>query len=155
MNRIAHGTMPSDHWQQSGSVWLWRYQSNDRNYPGWHLTADRAGAASLVELLDKLASGDQSGMRTVQLGRPTPAILSVPNNRSAEWTSPAKLRVAFADDPNEWIFACTDVAAQLMLGRDWFPLLSTAVSRIPLGEGDFSIGPPDPNQRLWLWWYLG
>ena len=130
------------------------YHSNDRNYPGWHLTANRAGVASLVALLDIVASGNQPAIQTVQLSSPTPAILSVPNNRRAEWTAPAKLRVGLADNPKEWVFACTDVAAQLTLGLDWCPVLRQAVARIPLGEGDFSIGPPDPSQRLWLWWYL-
>jgi hypothetical protein len=154
MTGIGRGTLPSDHWQQSVSVWLWRYSSSDRNYPGWHLTADRAGASSLIGLLEVLISGNQSVFRTVQLGRPTPAIFSVPNNRNAEWTAPSKLRIGVAADPNEWIFTCADATAHLTLGRNWCPMLRQALSGVPLGKGDFSIGQSDSAQRLWLWWYL-
>jgi hypothetical protein len=154
MTRIRPGALQSDRWQQSGSVWLWRYRGSDRNFPGWHLTADDTGAASLVELLDALANGNQQAFRTLQLGRPTPAILSVPNNPNAEWVAPAKLRIGFTAHPNEWVLTCADATAQLTLGREWYPVLRQAVTRIPFGEGDFSIGPPDSSQRLWLWWYL-
>ncbi len=27
-------------WRQRGRVYLWQYQENTRNYPGWHMTAD-------------------------------------------------------------------------------------------------------------------
>jgi hypothetical protein len=155
MTRISQDAAQSDHWQQSGSVWLWRYLGSDRNYPGWHLTADSSGAASLVQLLDLFNNSKQPVFRTVQLGRPTAAILSVPNNRNAKCAAPVKLRIVLAADPGEWVFTRTDASAQLTLGRDWCPLFRQAVARIPLGEGDFSIGPPGPSQRLWLWWHLG
>lgn len=155
MTGTGCGGVAFDRWQQSGSVWLWRYSGRDRNYPGWHLTADRAGASSLIELLDVLVNGKQRGFRTVQLVRPTPAILSAPNKRNAEWAAPSKLRIGFARDPNEWIFTCADATAQLTFGLDWYPMLRQAVSGIPLGKGDFSIGPSESSQRLWLWWYLG
>jgi hypothetical protein len=144
----------SEHWKHSGSVWLWRYGADDRNYPGWHLTADSTGAASLGNLLETLAEPNQPAFRTVQLCRPTPAILAVPNNRHADWTAPAKLRIAVAENLNEWVFICTDTTAQLTLGLNWIPVFKRAVSQIPSGEGDFSIGPKDSSQRLWLWWYL-
>lgn len=142
----------SEYLKHSGSVWLWRYGADDRNYPGWHLTADSTGAASLVNLLETLAEPNQATFRTVQLCRLTPAILAVPNNPNADWTAPAKLRIAFAETVNEWVFACTDTTAQLTLGLEWLPVFKRAVSRISSGDGDFSIGPKDSTQRLWLWW---
>jgi hypothetical protein len=150
---IFRGAVQSAHWQQSGSVWLWRYRGSDKNYPGWHLTADRTGAASLIQLLDIFANSNEPVFRTVQLGHPTVAIRSVPNNRNADWTAPVKLRIGLAADPNEWVLTCTDATAQLTLGLDWCPIFRQAVARIALGEGDFSIGPPDRSQRLGLWWY--
>jgi hypothetical protein len=151
---LVRSPAQSEHWKHSGSVWLWRYGADDRNYPGWHLTADSTGAASLADLLETLAEPNQPAFRTVQLCRPTPAILAVPNKRSADWTAPAKLRIAFAADPDEWIITGTDATVQLTLGLNWCPLLERAVSEIPSGKGDFSIGPKDSSQRLWLWWYI-
>ncbi len=39
---------PIARWRQAGAIFLWRYEENVRNDPGWHLTADagdRAGGA--------------------------------------------------------------------------------------------------------------
>jgi hypothetical protein len=137
---LVHRPARSEHWKHSGNVWLWRYSPNDRNYPGWHLMANAEGAASLVGLLEALAEPNQPAFRTVQLCRPTPAILAVPKNRNTDWAAPAKLRFAFAETANEWVFTCTDTTAQLTLGLNWLPVFKRAVSRIPPGEGDFSIG---------------
>ena len=94
---IFRGGAKLDHWQQSGNVWLWRYRGSDRNYPGWHLTADPKGAASLIRLLDVFANSDQPAFRTVQLSRPTAAasrrrIIAMPTgqrplNFASSWQS--------------------------------------------------------------------
>ena len=48
------------------------FSRTERNYPGWHLNADRAGCQSLLSLLDALAA-DGAGSRSVAITAPTKA----------------------------------------------------------------------------------
>ena len=141
----------SHSWKQQGSIYLWRYTENERNYPGWHLSADPAGCQSLVALFEALAADGPSAFRTIDLTAPTTAILSVPNNRSgtAKFKSPKKWRIGFSKDPSHWSFSQQLESAEFSYGYVWLSPLCKGVNGIPQGHGDYSIGG-DP--RLWFWW---
>lgn len=142
-------------WKQAGNVSLWYYTENERNYPGWHLTSDAAGCESLVALLDALAADGITASRAVQLTPPSKAQLSVPNNRSglAAWRAPSKLRVSFSQRPTDWLFPLEIDPAVLTIGSDWLTPFREGISGIPLGRGDYSIGPAGKDgSRLWFWW---
>lgn len=145
-------TASAVHWQQAGRVWLWRYPGAARNFPGWHLTADADGAASLCALLDTFASDAAPAFRTVRVSPLTPRILSVPNNGDAACQAPARLRLALSPMADAWLIAENDDSVTFTLGRDWLATLRTAVAAMRIGDGDFSIGPAQ-GERLWLWWY--
>ncbi len=145
--------LQSHSWKQAGSVALWRYKENQRNFPGWHLTADAAGCASLLTLLDALVADGGNRSRTVAVQAPTPAILSVPNNRSSACRSPSKLRLSLSANPSEWSFPDLLEPATLTLGAEWVPELQRGIADIARGEGDYSIGSPSgENLQLWFWW---
>ena len=145
----------SHQWKQQGSVVLWRYTENLRNYPGWQLTADAMGCHSLVELLDAFDADGVAGSRAVNISPPTPAILTVPNNRRAQWVAPTKLRVSFSTTPSQWRFPEALEPAGLTVGAEWLQKLRHGILGIPLGEGDFAIGNSDDgNLPLWFWWQL-
>lgn len=142
----------SNSWKQAGNVWLWRYTRNQRNYGGWHLTADAAGCSSLVELLKAFVEDGIPALRTVKISDPTVTILSVPNKKSA-WIAPSKLRISMSPVATDWLFPATTDPATLTLGGDWMDQLSQAIEGIQRNEGDYSIGQTaDKNQRLWFWW---
>jgi hypothetical protein len=140
-------------WKQSGNISLWRYTENERNYPGWHLTADAAGCASLIALLDALAADGVPASRSVEITPPSKPQLGVPNNKSgsAAWQAPGKLRVSFSATPAEWSFPLDLDSAVITVGSDWLASLREGLSGIPLGRGDYSIGP-EGSSRLWFWW---
>ena len=141
-------------WKQSGSVSLWYYTENERNYPGWHLTADAAGCESLIALIDLFATGTPAS-RAVDITPPSEAQLGVPNNKSglAAWRAPSKLRVAFSNNPADWSFPPELDPAVLTIGSDWLAPLREGISGIPHGRGDYSIGPSGKGgSRLWFWW---
>lgn len=145
----------SHSWKQSGNASLWYYTENERNYPGWHLTADAAGCDSLVALLDVLAADGNGAFRIVEIRPPSNAQLKVPNNKSglAAWQAPSKLRIAFSDDPAEWSFPLGLEPASLTLGSDWLTPLRDGISGIPRGRGDYSIGRIGKGSaKLWFWW---
>jgi hypothetical protein len=147
--------LQSHAWKQTGSVALWRYTENQRNYPGWHLSADDAGCASLIALLDAFAADGNAGTRTLSVTRPTSEILAVPNNRSASCVAPDKLLLSFSDVASQWSFPDSLDPAELTIGADWLPKLRKAIAGIPHGEGDFSIGlSKGDSLALTFWWQV-
>lgn len=146
----------SDQWKQRGSLALWRHTENERNFPGWHLTADASGSDSLVELLDAFVADGRSASRILRITKPTPRLLSVPNNRhgGANWEAPAKLRLSFtATSEEHWSFPSDIKPAQLTIGADWIKPLKEGVEGLILGRGDYAIGSSDDlSLPLWFWW---
>lgn len=132
---------------------LWRYLENQRNYPGWHLSADSVGCVSLLALLDAFTIDGTPSSRTLAIIPPTQTILAVPNNRSSSWISPTKLRISFTSVPFEWCFTESADPAELSLGSDWLAKLRKSVAGIVDGVGDYSIGHSGGGSlRLWFWW---
>ncbi|HVH36754.1 MAG TPA: hypothetical protein VM847_21865, partial [Tahibacter sp.] len=141
-------------WKPSGTVSLWRYTVNTRNYPGWHLNADAAGCRSLLDLLDALAT-EPGSYRTIPLRPPSAAQLDVPNNRRSPVVAATKLQLALSDVPAQWRFPHDDDPATLTIGSDWLAPLRKGLLDITRGRGDYSIGSDaDGNLPLWFWWAL-
>ena len=147
---------PQYRWKQRGIISLWRYTENSRNHSGWHLSADAAGCASLLELLQALHACPESVYRTVHITPPSPSTLKVPNFRS-KWVAPTKWRIAL--EPNKestslWSIEIQEDSVQLTLGGAMFQELANGITDISRGEGDYSIGGSDRQSRLWFWWWL-
>lgn len=137
-------------WQQHGTVSLWSYRDNRRNYPGWHIGADAAGCASLLALLDALEVDGAGATRTLQLSPPSPAQLAVPNNRDARWDAPTSLRLTVDEDVAFWQWEVDGARATLRLGKAAMAALRQGVLDIAAGRGDYSVG--QGAQALWFWW---
>ena len=135
----------------NGSISLWRFTENVRNYPGWHLSADELGCASLRSLLTSLQSS--GGYRTIPTSRPTSTTLSVPNNKggAAKWTAATKWRIEFAK-ANSWSFSQSADFAVLALGSSGMADLIRGVTAIATGIGDFCVGDGSQDEVLWFWW---
>jgi len=137
-------------WQQHGTVSLWSYRDNLRNYPGWHIGADAAGCVSLLALLDALEVDGAGATRTLHLSPPSPAQLAVPNNRDARWDAPTTLRLAVDEDVAFWQWEVDGARATLRLGKAAMAALRQGVLDIAVGRGDYSVG--QGAQALWFWW---
>ena len=141
-------------WKQSGEISLWYYTENDRNYPGWHMTTDELGSASMVMLLDALLEDNTSASRSLFVKSPSKVQLAIPNNKSglAAWRSPKKLVVAYSPNANEWSLPLSEDVAVLTFGSDWHTPLRKGISNIPIGLGDYSIGSNNGSSAaLWFW----
>jgi hypothetical protein len=143
---------PSHAWRQQGNIAIWRYTENTRNYPGWHLTVDAPGAQSASVLVASLHADSPGSSRTVAVRAPSAAELRVPNNRTAGIVAPEKLRLTSHPDSGHWHFEEVSGTLAFSFGAAWVEPLRAAIGGIAHGEGDFSIGPPAREQRLWFWW---
>lgn len=142
-------------WKQNGLISLWRYTQNERNYPGWHLSADAAGCESLALLLQSLVVDGHAATRTVLLEAPNARTLSVPNNLGghANYETPEKLRLRFSEDAGVWLFPATLEPAELTFGKDWLEPLQQGLEAMSRGQGDYCIGiKQEGSLPLWFWW---
>jgi hypothetical protein len=148
----------SHSWKQDGAISLWRYTENERNYPGWHMSADARGCASLSTLFQSLAADGDLAARTVVLQPPPKTVLAVPNNRGgrARHKAPAKLCISFSKDNEQWSFPPTLEPAGLIFGYDWLAPLRDGLDAAAGGQGDYSIGHDRYGSLpLWFWWRAG
>jgi hypothetical protein len=135
---------------------LWRYTEYPRKFCGWHLTADNAGVASLVSLIDLLRTSDEPDFRTVSITPPSPRILRAPNFQGgdAQTTSPLKWRISHSAKSETWDFPPGLDPASLSIGDAYIPKLIAGLEGIPRGMGDYAIGGRDLPARLCFWWLL-
>ncbi|NNJ26102.1 hypothetical protein [Alienimonas chondri] len=160
MSTDAHGyrwDRPIALWRQRGTVFLWRYQDNAENYPGWHCTADAEGCESLLRLFAVLRTAEPGDGRTVRLTSPTAAVLSVPNNRggAARWFAPAKwtLERASTAGPGDCRFETDDDRLRLVVSDDTLNRLTELVRDLVDGIDDYSIKLC--GESLWGWRFNG
>jgi hypothetical protein len=140
-------------WKQEGLVSLWRYEPRNRNFDGWHITADKTGCASLIDLLDALSMDGPGATRSVGISTPTKAMIAVPNCPVRTFVAPSALRITIAKDPTEWRFPVASEYAQLSMGMGWLPLMRQGIKDIVDGDGDYSIGSSGKDDLpLWFWW---
>ena len=136
---------PND-WKQNGRVSIWSYEGKPRNYPGWHLNCDEAGALSLMRLVASLANSPELAKRTVSVTRPVQEQLAVPNC-SAKPRAPEKLVLEVS---SKWFIS--EAKDKVVLG---FPAemaieLESGLRSLSQGDGDYYIG--EKGSELWFWW---
>jgi hypothetical protein len=138
-------------WKQSGRLFLWRFTDNVRNFPGWHFMLDSTGSKSIASLLHAMSKSATSCDRIVQVSQPTTEVLRVPNNRSAGYVSPTKLRIELdASDADAWALDDDGVALHWRLGSRTAAVAADAFSDPSKYLGS-SIGAKPP---LWSWGLL-
>jgi hypothetical protein len=140
-------------WTQKGHVYLWRYQENTRNYPGWHLTADETFCSSFAELIGRMLVAQYGSRQSLAVTAPTKEILSIPNNRggAAKWKSPKALILKHRKDhitDDYFSLEESEDAIIISAGRQKLELLKDCVLNIPKNQ-DYSI--EIGNTQLWFW----
>lgn len=148
---------PND-WKQIGDVFLWHYPGGSRNYCGWHLTADKAGANSLMSLLDAFRACSEYRRRKVRLSAPTQAMLAVPNYQ-AKHQAGAALEIKYLpgdEHSSQWKLSAEGGRVTVALGHGKLMELRQGLQDVAKGEGDYAIGPADKadweSMCLWFWW---
>ena len=137
----------------AGRIYLWRYRERTRNYPGFHLSADRAGAGQLLTLLVSLAKARTPQLANVTLDPATADVLAIPNNRGAAISSYRhwELSVDPRYEPERLHFTVVGDRARAELSPVQVESLAAGVEDIRERRGDYSIGDEEEHQ-LWFWW---
>jgi hypothetical protein len=133
-------------------ILVWRYLPGDKNYAGWHMTANGAGSRYLLEVCRYLTSST---------GRERNILLAKPNGDEAGVTgskgrvvAAARMRISVSSpDDEEWRFEGDEQQLTLTLGGASLREFQRAIEGVPQGSGDYLIGAPP--ERLWIWWYVG
>jgi hypothetical protein len=145
-----------DKWKQQGNLYLWKYLENARNYPGWHMTANRSACQNLADLIEKMLSSPWSSQKVLNTEPPNEKILQVPNNRGgkAHWEAAQSLILKYpkkhkvTDD--SFLLKEYKNTVELSLGKNSLELLRQGILEIPEGKGDYTIGTDEI--MLWFWW---
>jgi hypothetical protein len=142
----------------AGRICVWRYRDHSRDYSGFHLSADPAGATQLLKLLDSLAKARTPQIGNVVLDPVTPDVLAIPNNRSARSAIIAyrhwELIVDPKFPPEQLHFAVTNDRLRTQLSLIQVESLVAGVEDVRALRGDYAIGDEDED-RLWFWWQEG
>lgn len=140
-------------WTQKGQVYLWRYEENTHNYPGWHLTAEETFCTSFADLIERMLVAQYSSQQSLAVSLPTKEILSIPNNRGgeAEWKVLKNLILKHKKDqiPDDY-FSLEESENTVIIsaGRQKLELLKECVLKIPKDK-DYSI--EIGGTQLWFW----
>ncbi len=130
---------------------IWRYEENQRNYPGYNLSADADGCAALLAGLRSLRKTAK-----FQLDPVTQQVLKVPNNRggSASYLDFKSFKLEVRPDASSDHLHFSEELGSLSLecSPQQVELMIKGVEDIRRGEGDYCIQGSD-RQALWFWWY--
>jgi len=143
-------------WRQRYPLFVWRYEENTSNYPGWHLSASPESAASVLELLGLMRTAAGPTQKALLISPPTPAVLAVPNNRRSTWLSPRRLELRCAKgaavDPALWRLALHGDDLRLSFSAQELERLAAGIGDVGSGKGDYFIG--SGKSALWFWWSI-
>ena len=138
------------------SVFLWRYATGVRNYPGYHLTADATGCGELGGGLDKLLESSSQRRFGIALSPPTLSVLAVPNNKNHKALSkPAASFNLLNDVSNLLEISETDVEIMISASTDIAKQIRIGIEDVRAGHGDYSVVGRSSTKRaehLWFWW---
>lgn len=142
-------------WQQSGTVYVWRYSRPGRSRRGWHFSADPAGCASVADLIDRMIAADLACHRTLLLGQISADIWHVPNFGPPKADRFERLRIDYLPTASDLSLADNDGRLDLTFGAARANILKAAFVDVSIGGGDFEIATSDKKDAdRWMFWWM-
>lgn len=150
---VSYESLRCHGWKKAGRIWLWRYAEKNRNFPGWHLSADKKGRESLITLIEAIGVDGSGATRSIALDPKDARVLSIPGRRVAKVVVPSAWRITVVGpDDTAWRFPETEEFAELMVGSGWLDLLAAGFADIQNPIGDYAIGIQGAGtSKLWFW----
>ena len=130
-------------------ICVWRYLDNEKDFPGYHLSADIEGCLYMRERI-----GDVWERSSIPLVSPDSEVLLVPNNQggTARTKAFSKLRIEGADGEMVTRFTIEERASTLILQlpRSQTLEILQGIGDIEQGKGDYSM-KGEGDVSLWFW----
>ncbi len=146
MKRALDDYMNINTWTLKGSISIWRYEPINKNFPGWHMTADDDGYGSLLELIELLEKSDIGSKRTVTLSKPEPGLACADLKETPE----KKVVISLGEPEAQWSLENGDDNLFFKLGLQSLARLRSGIVSAKNGDYDFSVSAPG-GQNLWFW----
>lgn len=135
--------------KQSGELFLWRYEPENKNYAGWHCSGSQCGSAWMIGFIDFVAAEHTSFTKSIALSRPTAEQYAVPNCKATPIAA-EKLSLSFYPDELEhWHITFENGNVHLSLGSEGLKSLRQGMLDILNGYGDYRVGKK--GSGLWFW----
>ncbi|WP_421765240.1 hypothetical protein [Ekhidna sp.] len=139
----------------TGTLYLWTYTENDRNYSGWNLSTTPESLSDLHELLNLMEQCQWSTTKTIRVQPPTPTQLNTVNNRNgkANWKSTSELILKANKnvDADSWNYRIGTNNLELTFGTKKLVELRNSLNKISKGNGDFAITDELDENILYFW----
>lgn len=140
-------------WRQSGALYIWRYSALNRSRRGWHFTADPAGCASIVDLIERMVVSNIACHRTLPLGRVSADIWGIPNFGPPKTEHFEKLRIDYLPGAADLTLVENGDRLDLGFGLTRAASLKAAFVYVGIGEGDFGVATSsDKHAESWMFW---
>lgn len=138
--------MDINHWAKTGRISIWRYEPVNRNFPGWHMTADKLGYESLKNLIQCFKESSAGTKRTITLDKPDRNLASTKLAKTVE----AKVVIELSSKENDWHLKNEGPKLKINIGLAKLGELLSGIQRAQSGSYDFSVGGLK-GQNLWFW----
>ena len=139
--------MSINQWSKKGNLFLWSYSPKKKNYPGWHMNADKEGYSSLIDYLNALFECSSDSWRTISLDRKgKDQLLGHPRDQRPSH----KLVIKQHENPSGWSFEVDEEKTYFSVGKNNLKMLVDGINNAKTGSWDFSIGTKN-GESLWFW----
>jgi hypothetical protein len=147
-------------------LWVGRYLENERNYPGLHLTADKAACDALRGLMVTFRKDCSGSPRTLLLRKLAPAD-EAKITGGQRYQDFAKLKIKLSQVSEELQFMSAGNVGDVVyleFTPSYLDRFEEGIADVACGQGDYCICPPDDGRNrkamaekdrasleLWFW----
>ena len=149
-------TLRSIYIAQMHEIYLWRYQTGTRNYPGYHLSLNEEAAQLICEKLRSRLSMQMDRPLRLDLKKPGEQILSVPNNKRHRAQTKGRLEISINFDSAEEYLSIIETphSIEANLSSHLAAELIESVEGLMSGENDYAMWGMDFEGKrdcIWFW----
>jgi len=136
-----------------GEIYIWKYTSNNKNYPGWNLSLNISGAQSLLKLLDLMLQSEWSVKKAIEVNNVTNFQTDIPQNRNSGWES--KKTIIFNYKKNNyfdyWQIIENGQNLEILFDNEKLLKLKESIHNLIFGKRDFAISDSNEENILYFW----
>ena len=142
-------------YQINGTIHIWKYHENTRDYPGWNFAADEHAIIDLIDLLKIMEKSEWPVSKLIETVKPTFNQLKVPNNKNgfAKYEAREKLIFIFErNGPNEyWSIISNSESLEIIFGLDKLYELKETLAKPNINNCEYRVYDYENEDILFLW----